>query len=108
MREPGDAAPAAGTATVLGREAGITADALTRIRTVALAAPMPRASRVRGVEVISVQVAPPLRLYSILVVTPVIVSVVPLYTALGVPAGALAVTLRVAEANCELVAATRT
>ena len=101
----GTAELVAGTLTLFEKEAGIEVDALVRTKTVAPALPIPKSSRVKRVEVISFHVLPPSMLNSILLETPVIVSLVPLYTAFGVALGARTVTERVADAKAEPVTA---
>ena len=102
----GDVVAAPGTATLLIIDEGAVSVALLRTRTVTAESPI----EFRGIAVpaAAVQAAPLSMLNSIAVVTPVIVSVEPLYTAFGAALRVGAVAARVADANAESVAFTRT
>ena len=102
----GDVVAASGMVTFLIFEDGAAAVAL--LRTMTVAASLPNTLLGRYVAVNDVQEVPPLRLYSIAVETPVTLSVEPLYTTFGAALRAGTDTERVADANVESVALTRT
>jgi hypothetical protein len=97
---------AAGTVTVLIMDTG--ADAVALVRTMTVVAALP--NMVLGILVPETdsQDVPLLRLYSIADETPVIASVVALYTAFGADLRAGTVTARTADANAVPVALKRT
>jgi hypothetical protein len=97
---------AAGTAMLIALDDGKVAVAL--VRTLTVLAALPNALLGMFVPVTDAQVTPSLRLNSIAVETPVIMSVEPLYTAFGATLRAGTVTARVADANVVSVALTRT
>ena len=102
----GDVVAAFGTATFLMLDDGAVAVALVRIITVAAASQNKLRGRFDAVT--SVQAAPLLRLYSIALETPVILSVEPLYIAFGAALRDGTVTERTADANVVSVALSRT
>ena len=85
---------------------GKVAVAILRIKTVEELTP--NALRGKKVPVIVDHVSPLFMLYSIVLETPVILSVEPLYTTFGAALRAGTETARVAEANVVFVAFTRT
>jgi hypothetical protein len=102
----GNVSPTPGTATLLTLEGGAAAVALILIITVLAASP----NTLRGTldALMGVQAPPSFRLSSIVFDTPVIVSDMPTYNAIGAAARAGVVTVSTAEANVVSVALTRT
>ena len=106
VKPDGDVVDAAGTATSLMFDEG--ADAVALVLTITVTASLPIALRVMFLAVAGIQVVPLLRLYSIEVVTPVIMSIEPLYAALGGADRDRTDTARVADAKLMSVALMRT
>lgn len=102
----GNFSPLPGTATLLMLDDGVVAVALTRTMTVVATLP----NELRGIVVAATDVHedPLLRLYSIAVDTPVIMSTEPSNNAYGAVTRAGAVIVSADDANVELVALTRT
>jgi len=95
-RPTGASALEPGKGTVLSSDIGVAAVAAVRTRSDVAEPKMLRGIAAPGQRV---QVAPSSRLYSLVVETPVIVSVVALYTALGAAGRAGTVTVSVADAG---------